>query len=77
MNKILRKYLGVLAAFPFLLAPTISGAFEVPGYNGFAVGIGLTGASVHTKGTETDPEGSIGTGTPKDSQGSGIRIYIW
>ena len=67
MNKILRKYLGVLAALPFLLAPTISGAFEVPGYNGFAVGIGLTGASVHTRGTETDPEGLASTKKIYDS----------
>ena len=58
MTKILKKYLGVLAALPFLLTPTISGAFEVPGYNGFAVGIGLTGASTHIRGTETDPEGT-------------------
>ena len=57
MTKILRNYLGVLAALPFLLAPTISGAVEVPEFNGFALGIGLTGASVHTRGTETDPEG--------------------
>ena len=57
MTKILKKYLGVLAALPFLLVPTISGAIEVPGYNGFAIGIGLTGASLHTTGTETDAEG--------------------
>ena len=58
MTKVIRKYLGVLAALPFLLAPTISGAIEIPGYNGFALGIGYTGASLHTRGTETDPEGN-------------------
>ena len=68
MTKILRKYLGVLAALPFLLASTVSGAFEVPGYNGFAVGVGLTGASLHTKGTETDAEGTIHAGNVKDSK---------
>ena len=67
MTKILKKYLGVLAALPLLLTPTISGAFELPGYNGFAVGIGLTGASLHTRGTETDPEGVKGNGKVYDS----------
>ena len=48
-----------MAALPFLLAPTISGALEVPGYNGFAVGLGLTWCIyTHTLGTETDPEGT-------------------
>ena len=56
MTKVISKYLGILAALPFLLAPTISGAIEIPGYNGFAVGIGLTGASLHIRGTETDAE---------------------
>jgi hypothetical protein len=64
MTKILRKYLGLLAALPFLLVPTISGAFELPT---FAAGIGLTGASVHTKGTETDPEGTVQTKKIYDS----------
>ena len=67
MTKILKKYLGVLAALPFLLTPTISGAFEVPGYNGFAIGIGLTGASLHTRGTETDAEGFVDTPKIYDS----------
>jgi len=67
MNKILRKYLCLLAALPFLLVPTISGAVELPGYNGFAVGVGLTGASLHTKGTETDPEGTVETKKIYDS----------
>jgi opacity protein-like surface antigen len=58
MSRILKKYLGVLAALPFLLTPAISGAFELPGSPTFAAGIGLTGASVHTLGTETDPEGT-------------------
>ena len=65
MTKILKKYLGVLAALPFLLTPTISGAFEMPG---FAVGVGLTGASLHTKGTETDAEGTVHAGNVKDSK---------
>jgi len=64
MNKILRKYSGVLAALPFLLAPTISGAFELPT---FAAGVGLTGASVHTTGTATDPEGTRETSKIYDS----------
>ena len=64
MTKILKKYLGVLAALPFLLASTISGAFEMPG---FAVGVGLTGASLHTRGTETDAEGIGGNGKVYDS----------
>ena len=64
MNKILRKYTGVLAALPFLLTPAISGAFEFPT---FAAGIGLTGASVHTLGTETDPEGTKNDGKIYDS----------
>ena len=64
MSKILRKYLGVLAALSFLLTPTITGAFEVPT---FAVGVGLTGASVHTRGTETDPEGTKETKKIYDS----------
>ena len=64
MNKILRKYLGVLAALPFLLAPTISNAFELPT---FAAGVGFTGASVHTRGTETDPEGLVETKKVYDS----------
>ena len=70
MIKIIRKYLGVLVALPFLLASTItiSGAFEVPGFNGFAVGVGLTGASLHTKGTETDAEGTVHAGNVKDSK---------
>ena len=69
MSRILKKYLGVLAALPFLLAPTISGALEVPEFNGFALGIGLTGASVHTRGTETDPEGLKETKKVYDSKG--------
>ena len=70
MIKIIRKYLGVLVALPFLLASTItiSGAFEVPGFNGFAVGVGLTGASLHTKGTETDAEGTVHASNVKDSK---------
>ena len=64
MTKILKKYLGVLAALPFLLVPTISGAIEV----GYAVGVGLTGASLHTKGTETDAEGTVHAGNVKDSK---------
>ena len=56
-----------MAALPFLLTPTISGAFEIPGYNGFAVGVGLTGASLHTRGTETDAEGIGGNGKVYDS----------
>jgi opacity protein-like surface antigen len=67
MTKILRKYLCILAALPFLLASTISGAFEVPGFNGFAVGVGFTGASVHIDGTETDPEGIKNTQNIHDS----------
>jgi opacity protein-like surface antigen len=66
MTKVIRKYLGVLAALPFLLAPTISGAFEIPGYNGFAVGIGLTGAAVQVVGQETDPEGTKGANIRDD-----------
>ena len=69
MTKILRKYLGILAALPFLLAPTISGAFEVPGFNGFAVGIGFTGAAIHVDGTETDPEGTKSVKKIHDSKG--------
>ena len=57
MTKVLKKYLGVLVALPFLLAPTISGAFELPT---FAVGFGLTGAAVEVQGQETDPEGTKG-----------------
>ena len=68
MTKVIRKYLGILAALPFLLAPTISGAFEIPGYNGFAVGVGLTGASLHIRGTETDAEGIGGNGKVYDSK---------
>ena len=68
MTKVVRKYLGLLTALPFLLASTISGAFEVPGYNGVAIGIGLTGASLHTRGTETDPEGSRERGKIYDSK---------
>lgn len=55
MTKVIRKYLGVLATLPFLLVPTISGAFE---FNGFAVGVGLSGHAVEVKGQETDPEGT-------------------
>ena len=68
MTKILKKYLGVFVALPYLLTPTISGALEVPGYNGFAVGIGLTGASMHVLGKETDPEGSINPKKIRDSR---------
>ena len=68
MTKVVRKYLGLLTALPFLLASTISGAFEVPGYNGVAIGIGLTGASLHTRGTETDPEGLKETKKVYDSK---------
>ena len=66
MIKVIRKYLGVLAALPFLLAPTISGAFELPT---FAVGVGLTGAAVHVRGTETDPEGTKNPKKIYDSKG--------
>ena len=65
MTKVIRKYLGLLAALPFLLAPTISGAFELPT---FAAGIGLTGASLHTRGTETDAEGVKHTSKFYDSK---------
>ena len=58
MTKGIRKYLGVLAALPFLLVPTISGAFE---FNGFAAGVGLSGHAVQVKGQETDPEGTKAT----------------
>ena len=51
----MRKYLGVLAALPLLLTPTISGAFELPT---FAAGIGLTGSAVQVVGNESDPEGT-------------------
>jgi len=59
MTKGIRKYLGVLVALPFLLAPTISGAFE---FTGYAAGIGYSGAAVDIAGTETDPEGTKVTG---------------
>tara|TARA_B100000315_G_C14428893_1_gene519192 strand:- start:164 stop:871 length:708 start_codon:yes stop_codon:yes gene_type:complete len=62
MIRILKKYLCVLAAIPFLLASTISSAFEVPGFNGFAAGIGFSGAAVEIAGTETDPEGTAVSG---------------
>ncbi len=69
MTKVIRKYLGVLAMLPFLIAPTISGAFEVPGFNGFAAGISITGASVHIDGESIDPEGTSVKGKSRESMG--------
>ena len=59
MTKVIRNYLGALAVLPFLLAPTISGAFEL---TGFAVGVGFTGAAVEIVGTEKNPEGTSVSG---------------